>query len=83
MVNQAAGGKEALASLAQVPVDVVLLDVRMPGMDGIETLKPIKARSPVVEVILLTGHGAVDTAVKGLKSYQGIDMLSPSERESV
>ena len=83
MVNQAAGGKEALASLAQVPVDVVLLDVRMPGMDGIETLKPIKARSPVVEVILLTGHGAVDTAVKGLKSYQGIDMLSRSERESV
>ncbi len=48
--------------------DVVILDIRMPGKDGITVLKAIKAAHPVVEVILLTGHGTVDTAVEGLKS---------------
>jgi DNA-binding NtrC family response regulator len=59
--------------------DVVILDIKMPGMDGIETLKQIKARHPVVEVILLTGHGAVDTAVKGLKAGAFDYLLKPAD----
>jgi DNA-binding NtrC family response regulator len=61
-------GDEGLAALDEAPCDVVILDIRMPRMDGITALKEIKRLYPVVEVILLTGHGAVDTAVEGLKS---------------
>ncbi|WP_372680098.1 response regulator [Desulfosarcina sp.] len=84
-VRAAYSGKEALSVLAETEpeglpdVDVVVLDIKMPGMDGIETLKLIKAKYPVVEVILLTGHGAVDTAVKGLKSGAFDYLLKPAD----
>lgn len=64
----ATGGAEALALLAEQPVDVVILDVKMPGMDGVEALQHIKARFPLIEVIMLTGHGTIDSAVEGMKS---------------
>lgn len=67
-VRSAFTGHEGLTALDQAECDVVILDIRMPGMDGITTLKAIKSRHPVVEVILLTGHGTIDTAVEGLKS---------------
>jgi len=67
-VLTAAGGAEALRILASKTVHVVILDVKMPGMDGIETLSIIKKDFPLVEVIMLTGHGTVETAVEGLKS---------------
>jgi DNA-binding NtrC family response regulator len=67
-VRAAFDGDEGLAALAEAPSDVVILDIRMPKMDGITALKEIKRLYPIVEVILLTGHGAVDTAVEGLKS---------------
>ena len=57
-------GEEAIASIRQKPVEVVVLDVRMPGMDGIETLKEIKKIDPLVEVIILTGYADSDTAVE-------------------
>ena len=57
----------ALAYLAGHPVDVVVLDVRMPGMDGIQALKEIKARHPLVEVVLLTGHASVESGMEGLE----------------
>ncbi len=60
-------GEEALESLDQGPVDVVILDVRMPGMDGIETLRGIKKRHPLIEVIMLTGHASVEVAVQGME----------------
>lgn len=60
-------GREGLDALEKGDFDVVVLDVKMPGMDGIETLKEIRRRFPLVEVILLTGHGSVDTAVAGMK----------------
>ena len=60
-------GRECLETLAKTDTDVVILDIKMPGMDGIETLREIKKHYPLVEVILLTGHGAVDTAVEGMK----------------
>ncbi|MFH1034439.1 MAG: response regulator [Pseudomonadota bacterium] len=57
----------ALQHLAANPVDVVVLDVRMPGMDGIAALKEIKARHPLVEVVLLTGHASVESGMEGLE----------------
>jgi DNA-binding NtrC family response regulator len=60
-------GKECLEKLNTSDFDVVILDIKMPGMDGISTLREIKKLKPIVEVILLTGHGAVDTAVEGMK----------------
>jgi DNA-binding NtrC family response regulator len=60
-------GEEALAWLAQHPVDVVVLDVRMPGMDGIQTLRAIKRDHPLLEVILLTGHANLEIAREGMQ----------------
>jgi DNA-binding NtrC family response regulator len=60
-------GEEALESLAQCPVDVVVLDVKMPGMGGLETLKEIKKRCPLVEVIMLTGHASMEVAIEGME----------------
>lgn len=60
-------GEEALLTLDQDRVDVVVLDVRMPGMDGIEALREIKRRHPLVEVIMLTGHANTEVAVQGME----------------
>lgn len=69
-------GEEALEQLAlPEAVDVVVLDVKMPGSDGIETLKAIKNRHPLVEVIMLTGHATVPTAIEALK-YGAFDYLT-------
>jgi DNA-binding NtrC family response regulator len=67
-VSIALSGPEALEKLEHDPsTDVVVLDVKMPGMDGIETLKAIKARYPLIEVIMLTGHATVESAIDGMK----------------
>jgi len=60
-------GEEALSALDRKPADVVVLDVRMPGMDGIETLKQIKQRYPLTAVIMLTGHANMEVAVQGME----------------
>ncbi len=63
----AASGPEALSILGDQPVDVVVLDVRMPGMDGIETLRRIKESHPRVEVVMLTGHADLETSLEGMR----------------
>ena len=60
-------GEEALEFLDHKSVDVVVLDVRMPGMDGIETLREIKKMDPLVEVIMLTGHASMEVAIEGME----------------
>jgi DNA-binding NtrC family response regulator len=67
-VITAISGEDCLEKLAQELVHVVILDVKMPGMDGVETLKKIKQKYPRIEVIMLTGHATADSAVEGLKS---------------
>ena len=62
----AVSGEHALAHLHVKGSDVVVLDVRMPEMDGIETLRAIKAEHPLVEVILLTGHASLTLAREGM-----------------
>ena len=59
-------GQEALDFLHNSHADVVVLDVRMPGIDGIETLREIKKLRPLLEVILLTGHASLETAREGM-----------------
>ncbi len=60
-------GEKALQFLEDQDVDVVVLDVRMPGMDGIETLKEIKKKKPTIEVIMLTGHASVESGIQGMQ----------------
>ena len=60
--------EEALVIVRNDPPDVVLLDFRMPGMDGIEVLNIIKQINPSIEVIMLTGHGDTQTIEQGMKS---------------
>jgi DNA-binding NtrC family response regulator len=67
VVATAPGGVEGLEALAADPgIDVVILDIKMPGMDGIQTLGEIRRRHPSVKVILLTAHATVDSAVEGM-----------------
>lgn len=60
-------GDEALKWLTQNSADVVLLDVRMPGMDGIQVLREVKKTYPLIEVIMLTGHANVEVAIEGME----------------
>jgi len=63
----ASNGPDGLKILEEQRIDVVILDVKMPGMDGIEVLWKIRKRFPLIEVIMLTGHASVESAVEGLK----------------
>ena len=74
-----ASGEEALAFLNQQPVDVVVLDVRMPGMDGIQALREIKQRYPLIEVIMLTGHASLEVAIEGMELGAFDYMMKPIE----
>ena len=65
----ASGGAAALAELDRCAYDVVLLDVKMPGMDGIEVLKTLRERGCPAEVIILSGHAAIDTAMATSKGW--------------
>jgi DNA-binding NtrC family response regulator len=60
-------GLKAIEILEKEPFDVVVLDFRMPGMDGIQTLKEIKRRWPLVEVIMLTAFGSVEMGIQGMQ----------------
>jgi DNA-binding NtrC family response regulator len=67
LVETASSGHECLEVLEKKDIDVIILDVKMPGMDGIETLQAVKKAHPLVEVIMLTGHGTMDAAIQGMK----------------
>ena len=82
-VSTAFSGKEALTVLSHVAIDVVILDIRMPGMDGIDTLKQIKIKYPLVEVILLTGHGSTETAVEGMKLGAFDYLMKPADFDDI
>jgi DNA-binding NtrC family response regulator len=75
-------GESALKKLAEDgTIEVVILDVKMPGMDGIETLKEIKRRFPLAEVIMLTGHATVESAIEGMKTGAFDYLMKPCEIE--
>jgi two-component system, OmpR family, response regulator len=66
-VTGVAGGEEALSLLKEQDFDVVVLDVKMPGKDGIETLQEMKKLKPQLEIILLTGHASVESGIQGMR----------------
>ncbi|MDZ7579152.1 MAG: response regulator [Deltaproteobacteria bacterium] len=75
-------GPEALKKLKeQARIEVVILDVKMPGMDGIETLTEIKKAHPLVEVIMLTGHATVESAIEGMKKGAFDYLMKPCDIE--
>jgi DNA-binding NtrC family response regulator len=82
-VSTAFSGRQALEVLEKENIDVVILDIRMPGMDGIDTLKQIKTAYPLVEVILLTGHGSTETAVEGMRSGAFDYLMKPADFEEI
>jgi len=73
-------GPGALSELdANARIEVVVLDVKMPGMDGIETLAEIKRAHPLVEVIMLTGHATVESAIDGMKQGAFDYLMKPCD----
>lgn len=67
LVTAVNNGDSAIRMLEEKDFDVVVLDLKMPGMDGITTLKEIKKLGLFTETLILTGHGSVDTALEAIK----------------
>jgi DNA-binding NtrC family response regulator len=79
-IISAYSGPEALEALEKNQnIDVVLLDVKMPGMDGIETLGEIKKAHPLIEVIMLTAHATVESAIEGMKKGAYDYLMKPCD----
>jgi DNA-binding NtrC family response regulator len=66
-ITDAASGSEAIELVKQKPFDVAVIDVKMPGVDGIETLAEIKKIDPSIEVIMLTGHASIESGMESMK----------------
>mgnify|MGYP000976694938 CR=1 FL=1 len=60
-------GQSAIAELEQTPYDVMVLDLKMPGMDGLATLREVKKLGLFTETLILTGHGSIDSALEAVK----------------
>ena len=69
------GGPEALELLEEQAIDVVTLDLKMPGMSGIEVMERIKSRDPDIEVVIVTGYSSLETAIRGLR-FRAFDYIS-------
>jgi DNA-binding NtrC family response regulator len=82
-VETATGGMQGLEMIETSAnrIEVVVLDVKMPGMDGIETLCEIKRKFPLVEVIMLTGHATVNSAIEGMKRGAFDYLMKPADIE--
>lgn len=83
-VIKAFSGEEALKVLeSSNTIEVVVLDVKMPEMDGIETLKEIKKKYPLVEVIMLSGHADVESAIDGMKRGAFDYLMKPCDIDQI
>ena len=67
LVTEAADGSAALQQLHKVPTDLILLDLKMPGMDGMETLERLRLERSEIPVVVVTAHGSVPDAVAAMK----------------
>ncbi|ACU88441.1 response regulator [Desulfomicrobium baculatum] len=79
LVREAGSGLEGLRELEVEPADVVVLDVGMPGMDGIQVLREIKLRFPQVQVLMLTGHADMEVAISGMAMGAFDYLMKPVE----
>ncbi len=82
-VTASISGDDALEKIKHYNYDVVILDVAMPGIDGIDALREIKKIKPLTEVIMLTGHGTVETAINGMKLGAFDFLMKPCNTEDL
>jgi len=82
-ISFATNGKEAIEHIKKSPTDLVILDIKMPKMDGIETLKQIKQAKPDTKVIIATGYRSVETATEAVKHGASDYIVKPFESEQV
>ena len=83
-IATAFSGSEALDVLSEdSSIEVVVLDVKMPGMDGIETLAEIRKKFPLQEVIMLTGHATVETGIEGMKLGAFDYLMKPCDMDTL
>jgi DNA-binding NtrC family response regulator len=83
-ISKAFSGEEALEVLDENKnVEVVILDVKMPGMDGIETLAEIKRKNPLIEVMMLSGHADVESAIDGMKQGAFDYLMKPVDMDQI
>jgi DNA-binding NtrC family response regulator len=83
-ISKAYNGAEALQVLeTNQNIEVVILDVKMPDMDGIETLAVIKKKYPLVEVIMLSGHADVESAIDGMKQGAFDYLMKPCDMDQI
>jgi DNA-binding NtrC family response regulator len=82
-VTTSLSGEDALEKIRHYNFDVVILDVLMPGVNGIDVLREIKSTKPLIEVIMLTGHATVDTAIEGMKLGASDYLMKPCETEDL
>jgi len=80
-VRSSLSGDDALGLIQEHDFDVIVLDVLMPGKDGIETLREIKDIKPLIHIIMLTGHTTVETGIKGMKLGAYDYLIKPADTE--
>ncbi|MFC1811374.1 response regulator [Thermodesulfobacteriota bacterium] len=80
-VKTSISGDEAIDIIRKHDFDVIVLDIVMPGKDGIETLREIKTIKPLIHVIMLTGNATVETAIEGMKLGADDYLMKPTEME--
>ena len=83
VVGAASSGAEALKKLETFPFEVLFVDIKMPGMDGIELLERVKADYPDTTVIIITAYGSIETAVKAMKMGAADYLLKPFKPEQL
>jgi DNA-binding response OmpR family regulator len=82
-VTTAASGEAAITALQKEPCDVMLLDLKMPGMDGLEVLKTASKIVPDTQIIVLTAHGSLESAIEALRQGAHDYLLKPATPEQV
>ncbi len=82
-VTTAFSGDEAIKLIEENDFDVIVLDVQMPGKSGVETLKEIKNIEQLAQVIMLTGHATVKTAIEGMKNGAFDYLMKPTETDEL
>jgi len=78
-ISTAKNGEDALKTIGGKVIDVVVLDVRMPGIGGIQTLREIKKKDPLMEVIMLTGHARLEVAIEGMELGAFDYLMKPAD----
>lgn len=82
-VATAESGETAVEAIAETTFDLILLDIRMPGMDGIEVLRVINRDAPETRVVLLTAHGSLESAIEALRQGAQDYILKPASTRTI